>query len=80
MTGVFGADPCARCEELLQPFLDRELNEVERAEAEQHLESCDYCGRRYRFEEHLRRFVRQAVSEPMAPELKQKLAALRTPL
>ena len=78
--GGLGSDPCARCEELLQPFLDRELDEQERAEAERHLDACDYCRRRYRFEEHLRRFVRQAVSEEMAPELKQKLAALRTPL
>jgi anti-sigma factor (TIGR02949 family) len=74
-------DPCARCEELIQPFLDRELNEAERAEAEAHLSLCSYCRRRYRFEEHLRRFVRQAVvAEPMPPELKARLAELRTPL
>src|SRR5207253_4283545 len=57
----FADDPCARCEELIQPFLDRELNEVERLEAEAHLSLCSYCRKRYRFEEHLRRFVRQAV-------------------
>ena len=75
------ADDCAKCEELLQPFLDRELNEAERAEAEAHLAWCSYCRKRYRFEEHLRRFVRQAVvAEPMPPELKARLAALRTPL
>ena len=74
-------DPCARCEELIQPYLDRELNEVERIEAEAHLSGCSYCRRRYRFEEHLRRFVRQAVvAEPMPPELKARLAQLRTPL
>jgi mycothiol system anti-sigma-R factor len=73
-------DPCAKCEEMLQPYLDRELSDVERAEAEAHLDSCSYCRKRYRFEESLRRFVRQAVSEPMPPELKAKLAALRTPL
>ena len=76
----FADDPCAKCEELLQPFLDRELNEAERAEAEAHLSWCSYCRKRYRFEEHLRQFVRQAVAEEMPPELKQKLAALRTPL
>ncbi len=80
MNGPAGVDPCARCEELLQPFLDRELDEAERAEAERHLDACSYCRRRYRFEEHLRRFVRQAVVEDMAPELKERLAALRTPL
>jgi anti-sigma factor (TIGR02949 family) len=73
-------DPCAYCEEILQPFLDRELSDAERAEAERHLDACEYCRKRYRFEEHLRMFVRQATVESMAPELKQKLAALRTPL
>jgi anti-sigma factor (TIGR02949 family) len=77
----FADDPCAACEELLQPFLDRELNEAERAQAETHLSLCSYCRKRYRFEEHLRRFVRQAVvAEPMPPELKARLAELRTPL
>ena len=76
----YADDPCARCEELLQPFLDRELNEAERAQAEEHLSLCSYCRKRYRFEEHLRQFVRQAVVEPMPVELKQKLAELRTPL
>jgi anti-sigma factor (TIGR02949 family) len=71
---------CEKCEELLQPYLDRELSDVERAEAEVHLAGCDYCRRRYRFEENLRRFVRQAVEEPMPPELKQRLADLRIAL
>jgi anti-sigma factor RsiW len=76
----FAEDPCERCEELLQPFLDRELSDAERAQAEEHLDLCAYCRKRYRFEEALRRFVRQAVSEDMRPELKTKLAELRTPL
>jgi anti-sigma factor (TIGR02949 family) len=75
-----GVDPCAKCEELLQPFLDRDLNDEERALAEAHLNGCEYCRKRYRFEEHLRRFVRQAAVEPMPPELKARLAELRTPL
>ena len=73
-------DPCAQCEEMLQPYLDRVLSEEERAEAEKHLNRCSYCAKRYRFEESLRQFVRQAVSEPMPPDLKAKLASLRTPL
>ena len=80
MSAWFDVDPCAKCEELLQPFLDRELTDAERAAAETHLSDCEYCAKRYRFEEHLRRFVRQAVVEEMPPELKQKLVALRTPL
>ena len=73
-------DPCEQCEEWMQPYLDRELNEEERAEAEEHLAGCGYCRKRYRFEESLRIFVREVCAEEMAPELKQKLAALRTPL
>ena len=74
-------DPCAKCEEVLQPFLDRELSDAEVAEAEAHLDQCTYCRKRYRFEENLRTFVRQVVAaEPMPVELKQKLIELRTPL
>ena len=73
-------DPCAKCEEVLQPYLDRELTDDEKAEAEAHLEACSYCRKRYRFEESLRRYVREAAVETMPPELKAKLAALRTPL
>lgn len=73
-------DPCAKCEEVLQPYLDRELTEAERREAESHLDACDYCRKRYRFEISLRRYVRQASVEPMPPELKARLSALRTPL
>jgi anti-sigma factor (TIGR02949 family) len=76
----FGVDPCERCEELLQPYLDRELTDEERAEAEHHLDGCAYCRKRYRFEVSLRRYVRQVAVEPMPLELKARLAALRTPL
>jgi mycothiol system anti-sigma-R factor len=71
---------CGKCEELLQPYLDRELTEPERLEAEQHLDDCSYCRRRYRFEEKLRRFVHQSAAEPMPAELKERLAALRIAL
>lgn len=73
-------DPCAHCEEMMQPYLDHILTEAERAEAEHHLDECEWCRRRYRFEESLRVYVRQAVSEAMPVELKQKLASLRIPL
>ena len=65
---------------MMQPYLDRVLTDGEIAEAEQHLDGCDYCRRRYRFEVEFRTFVRQAVAVPMPPELKEKLRALRTPL
>jgi mycothiol system anti-sigma-R factor len=73
-------DPCEECEAVMQPYLDRALDDIERAKAEAHLADCGYCRKRYRFEESLRVFVRQVCAEEMPPELKQKLAALRTPL
>ena len=71
---------CAKCEEMMQPYLDHALSDWEVAEAESHLDRCTYCRKRYRFEESLRRYVRDAAAERMPPELKERLAALRTPL
>jgi len=72
---------CEECEQWMQPYMDRVLTDAEWFEAEVHLNECAYCRKRYRFEERLRQFVRQAVAEePMPAELKDKLAALRTPL
>jgi len=73
-------DPCAHCEEMMQPYLDHVLTDAEMAEAERHLDECEPCRRRYRFEESLRVYVRKAAAEQMSPELRRKLAALRIPL
>jgi len=64
----------------MQPYLDGALSDAEVAEAQHHLDLCKWCAKRYHFEERLRHYVRVAVSEPMSPELKARLAALRTPL
>ena len=71
---------CDWCEEVLQPYLDRELTADERREAEGHLDECTYCRKRYKFEDGLRRLVRSAVVEPMEPALKARLANLRLEL
>jgi len=68
---------CERCEELLQGYLDRDLSPAEVVVAEGHLDGCDYCRRRYRFEERLRRYIRISASERMPAGLLQKLAELR---
>jgi hypothetical protein len=65
---------------MMQPYLDHTLSESEMREAEMHLDECEWCRKRYRFEESLRVYVRTAVSEPMPAALKLKLAALRIPL
>jgi anti-sigma factor (TIGR02949 family) len=73
-------DLCDWCEEVLQPYLDHELTDTERQEAEAHLDGCSHCSKRYRFEESLRRYVRQSVAETMPPGLKQRLSQLRLEL
>src|SRR4029079_3195368 len=72
-------DPCAHCEEMMQPYLDHVLTDEEMRAAEAHLAECVDCIRGYKFEESLRIYVRKATTEPMPVELKQKLAALRIP-
>jgi anti-sigma factor (TIGR02949 family) len=68
---------CDKCEKLLQGYLDRELSDTEVVVAERHLDACDYCRRRYRFEESLRVYVRTTAAERMPPGLMAKLAELR---
>jgi predicted anti-sigma-YlaC factor YlaD len=68
---------CQKCEELLQEFLDRTLTNEEWALAESHLGGCEYCRRRYRFEESLRRYVKLSAIERMPPGLMAKLEELR---
>jgi len=74
---VTALDPCERCEELMQDFLDRTLTDREWKEAETHLAGCEYCARRYRFEETLRKYVRTTAVERMPPGLLGKLEELR---
>ena len=70
---------CAKCERLLQLYLDGELNEIEAREAEAHLDDCGYCMRQYRFERAFRVYLRKRLTEEsMSPELGAKLAALRS--
>jgi predicted anti-sigma-YlaC factor YlaD len=73
-------DPCAHCEEMMQPYLDHVLTDEEMAAAEHHLAECEQCRRRYKFEESLRIYVRKAADEQMSAELRVKLSALRIPL
>ncbi len=70
-------EPCDRCEELLQDYLDRTLTDAEWREAEAHLSGCEYCARRYKFEVSLRRYVRTTAAERMPPGLMDKLSELR---
>jgi anti-sigma factor (TIGR02949 family) len=76
---VSGNGDCEKCEELLQGYLDRDLTQDEVRIAEGHLNACEYCRRRYRFEAHLRRYIRTTAIERMPAGLMAKLAELRGP-
>lgn len=72
-----GHVPCDKCEELLHGYLDRTLSDLEVREAEEHLDQCDYCRRRYRFEESLRVYIRVSAAERIPAGLMAKLEELR---
>lgn len=72
-----GHGPCDKCEELLHGYLDRALSDTEVREAEQHLDDCDYCRRRYRFEESLRKYIRVSAVEAIPTGLMARLHELR---
>ena len=36
-------DPCEWCEEVLQPYLDRELDQADEAKVKHHLAACGWC-------------------------------------
>ncbi|MBV8598714.1 MAG: zf-HC2 domain-containing protein, partial [Actinobacteria bacterium] len=43
---------------MMQPYLDGILTDEQVREAKGHLERCPPCDKRFRFEQHLRHFVR----------------------
>lgn len=69
---------CQDCEAMMQPYIDGMLSVEEVAEAREHLALCPPCEKRYRFEEHLRHFVRVASEEPMSESLRSRLDGLRS--
>ena len=76
MGGGFGECSCDHCEEVMQPFLDRELTpEARRGRGASR--PAQYCRKRYSFEAELRVYVKIACREEMSPELKAKLVALQ---
>ena len=58
---------CEEAERRLHTFLDRELEDVEVAEVQAHLDSCRECFSRFRFEASFRRLVRARSAEQTAP-------------
>ena len=65
---------------MLQPYLDRELSDEERAEAEGTSTTAATAASATSSRSRSGGSSARSVVEEMPPELKQKLAALRTPL
>ena len=67
---------CAKCEELLQPFVDRELTEAERHRRRGAPRRLRLLRTPLRFETTLRMYVRKCCDEPMPYELGEAQARL----
>ena len=52
----------------LEPFVDRELSELEMVEVRHHLEDCPPCQHYFEFQERLKMLVYRGCSEDRAPE------------
>lgn len=68
---------CAEAERRLHRYVDRELSEGEAAEVRLHLNVCENCRARFRFEEGLRRVVRRAAADEATPQgLRERIRRL----
>ena len=66
---------CREAARRLHGFLDKELNEAEIVEVQSHLNSCEECRSKFRFEASFRRVVMSRSSEQQAPtSLRKKIA------
>ena len=66
---------CEEAARRLHTFLDRELDEVEIAEVQAHLDDCDECHAKFRFEASFKRLIMTRSSEQSAPAgLRERLA------
>jgi anti-sigma factor (TIGR02949 family) len=67
---------CAEALRVLAAHLDRELDEHERSEVERHLATCRSCFSRAEFERRLKEGVKGLGSEPVRPELADRITNL----
>lgn len=58
---------CQEAERRLHGYLDRKLSDVEAVEVQRHLEACENCRARFRFERGLRRLVYRAARNETTP-------------
>lgn len=60
---------CKEAERRLHRFVDRELDDEQAAQVKQHLDACDNCRARFRFEAGLKRLIRQSVVSETTSDL-----------
>jgi mycothiol system anti-sigma-R factor len=72
----FETSACENTIHELYHFLDGELTEGRRAEIELHLNQCGPCEDVMRFQEELRRVLKDRCQETVPQELRDKIAAL----
>ena len=68
---------CREVAERLHGFLDRELEDAEIAEVQAHLDNCEECHSKFRFEASLKRLVMVRSSEEGASSSLRKRIADR---
>jgi len=67
---------CQKILEIVHPYIDRELDEVQAAEVERHLEQCDDCDLIYRGQVALRSALQHASFYYRAPaDLKRRITS-----
>lgn len=65
---------CDEAGDRLHGFLDRELKEAEIAEVQSHLESCEECRSKFRFQASFKKLIRTQSSGQSAPaDLRERL-------
>jgi mycothiol system anti-sigma-R factor len=65
---------CRECIEKLQPYLDRELSDMELVAVEQHLEECGHCADAFQFVGSVLQVVGRSCRSTVATaELKAKV-------
>ncbi len=68
---------CKEAERRLHSYVDRELSHHEVAEVQRHLEVCENCRMRFRFEAGLRRLGKNAAQDEPAPQsLRERIRRL----
>jgi mycothiol system anti-sigma-R factor len=68
---------CIEVVNLLEQYVDRELNSEEIDEVRRHLDACPPCLTLFHFEANMRRLVRRACNESAPDSLRERILSQR---